>query len=57
MYMMLWSLRLSGSFIQNNYKFSLLCLNIIFMIPLQNLELIEVFGRIRNLEAIIQVED
>lgn len=57
--MMLWSLCLSGSFIQNNYKFSssLLCLNIIFMIPLQSLELIEVFGRIRNLEAIIQVED
>lgn len=44
----------SGFFIQNNYKFSSssLCLYAIFMIPFQSLELIEVFCRIRNLEAI-----
>lgn len=57
--MILGSLCLSAFFIQNNYKFSssLLCLYAIFVIRFQGLELIEVFYRIRNLEAIIQVED
>lgn len=56
---MLQFLCLSDFFIQNNYKFSSssLYLYAIFIIPFQSLELIEVFCRIRNLEAIIQMED